>query len=95
MDIILVGDFKGRSAVVERIINGCKKNDRRARVDSRQPMCMCLVAGAGRIPEFDISDTRKTDLIKSPQRVGVVPYVPSAFGDIRIFKDRFKSLANV
>ena len=59
-------------------------------------MYICLFAGAGRIPEeLDISDTSKTDLVKSPQRIGVVPYIPGAFGDVGIFKDGFKSLAIV
>ena len=42
MDIILVDYLRGRSAVVERIINRLKKNDRRARVDSRQLNQMLL-----------------------------------------------------
>ena len=36
MDTILVAYLKGRLAVVERTINRLKKNDRRARADSRQ-----------------------------------------------------------
>jgi hypothetical protein len=44
---------------------------------------------------LDVSDPSETDMVKSPQRVGVVPYVPGAFGDIGIFEDGFKSLAVV
>ena len=47
------------------------------------------------IEELDVSDASETDMVKSPQRVGVVPYVPGAFGDVGIFKDGFKSLAVV
>jgi len=34
-------------------------------------------------------------MIKSPQRIGVIPYVLEAFRDIGIFKDRFESLATI
>ena len=36
--------------------------------------------------------TGKINLTKSPQRVGVVPYIPDAFGDIGIFKDALRVL---
>ena len=59
-----------------------------------QPVYIFLIAGARRIlEELDVDNTSETDTIKSPQGVGVVPNVPGAFGDIRIFKDRFKSPA--
>ena len=45
--------------------------------------------------KLDVGDSSETDMVKSPQRVGVVPYVPGAFGDVGIFKDGFKSLAVV
>jgi hypothetical protein len=44
---------------------------------------------------LDVSDASETDMVKSLQRVGVVPYVLGAFGDVGIFEDRFKSLTVV
>ena len=45
--------------------------------------------------EDKIPSDLKTDLVKSPQRVGVVPYISDAFENIDIFKNGFKSLAIV
>lgn len=47
------------------------------------------------LEELDISDASETDMVKRPQRVGIVPYIPGAFGDVGIFEDGFKSLAVV
>lgn len=61
-----------------------------------EPAYVRLVAGARRIlEELNVSDTSKTDLVESPQRVGVVSDVPYAFGDVGIFEDGFESLAIV
>src|SRR5438105_3918462 len=44
-----------------------------------QPAYIRLVASTRRILEkLDVSDASETDTVKSPQRVGVIPYVPGA-----------------
>ena len=44
---------------------------------------------------MDICDAGETDLVESPQSVGVVTDVPSTFRYVRVFEDGFESLAVV
>ena len=59
MDIILVGYLRGRSAVVKRIINRLKENDRRARVDSRQLNQMLLQRPRGGAKVYIVAQSAK------------------------------------
>ncbi len=59
-----------------------------------QPAEACLVAHTRRIlQELDVDDAGKTNLIQGLEGIGVVPHVPEAFRDARVFENRLDGLA--